>query len=194
MIDIVTVVHNKKNKLQAEEMVNSLLKLETEFRFYLHSNEVENLGFSMGCNLAASKGSSPIIGFLNPDVVVQGRFIDQVEAQFEDNPSLVITGCRFGKAQSELRHWGVNDWVCGATFFVKREWFESVGGFDENYVWAWEETDLVRQAEAGGLLVRSIDLPLKHASPSDDSYEDAAYKNLWFEKGRDYYNKKWKNK
>ena len=193
MIDIVTVVHNEVNRSYVDDLLLDIEGYEPQggFTYTVHSNEVENLGFAKGCNIGASKGSGEIIGFLNPDVEVRGPFIDRVN-QTLSHPGTVITGNRFNKSAMELREWGVRDWVCGAVFFVKRDWFEKVGGFDEGYVWAWEETDLIRQAEFQGLIVKSIHLPITHSSPTKDSEEDRAYKMRNFEVGRSRFKRKWR--
>jgi len=104
----------------------------------------------------------------------------------------VICGHAFGKPRFEIKIWGCREWVCGAAMFVQRKWFESVGGFDERYVWSWEETDLIRQAEAEGKFVKPLDLPLSHASPTENSQQDSAYKSHWFDEGQRIFESKWK--
>lgn len=193
-IDIVTVVHNATNTAQAVDLEKAIAAHEdNEFQFVVVDNSTENRGFAKACNWGALHPDvrSPIIGFLNPDVVVNGPFIDAVRAALED-PNVVITGCRFGKPARELAIWGVQDWVCGAAFFVKRSFFAPRHGFDEQFVWAWEETDLIRQAEHEGLRVRSIQLPLEHASPSGDSSQDIIYKRRNFELGAQRFEAKWR--
>lgn len=193
MIDIVTVIHNEKNRQLASELEQAIEEYESEdFTFYVHSNEVNNIGFGKGCNQGAFRegASAPFIGFINPDVIVHGSFIRRVERTLSLR-NTVITGNRFEKPNHDLRIWGVNDWVCGATFFVRRDWFTSVGGFDPNYEWSFEETDLIRQAEKAGLKVRSIDLPLEHSSPEDDNFKDELYKKKHFEAGAKYFYRKW---
>ena len=193
MIDIITVIHNEINEALANILYEDISKFETDFTFFVHSNKENNLGFAKGCNVGAFRegADSDIIAFINPDVSVRGPFIKRVK-EVLSSPNVVITGNRFGKPSAELKIWGVSDWVCGATFFVKRDWFESVGGFDENYVWSWEETDLIRKAESDGLVARSINIQsLRHSSPDDDSKEDSLYKKTNFAKGQKYYFNKW---
>jgi GT2 family glycosyltransferase len=191
-IDLVTVYHNNTNIKQHVELGVALRKHERDgYRFIGVDNRVKNRGFAAGCNLGAfhPEADAAVIGFLNPDVSVRGPFVDKVLAQLTG--TTVITGCRFAKPKRELDIWGVQDWVCGATFFVRRDWFERVGGFDEQFVWSWEETDLIRTAETMGFTCRSILLPLKHDSPTADSIQDSQYKKYHFEQGQKRYLRKW---
>ena len=190
MIDIVTVYHNKINKQQAEDLQTRLAEIEPDCNFFPHSNEEDNLGFAKACNLKAALGSAEIIGFLNPDVEILNRFSDTV-IDIMKNPKIVITGNRFNKPSRELKIWGVNDWVCGASFFVKRSFFEQVGGFDERFIWSWEETHMIRTAESMGFSVRSHELPIKHSSPEINSLEDSEYKNRYFNLGSKIYYNHW---
>lgn len=191
--DLITVFHNETNHWQAIELQSeiSVTEVGMPYTFIGVDNRIENRGFAKGCNYGARQGTGDIIGFLNPDVEVLGWFLMTVAREFTRDPQLCITGERFGKPQRELRDWGVRDWVCGAAMFVRRSWFEQLGGFDERYVWGWEETDFIRRTEAAGGAVRSITLPLAHSSPSDDNEADAAYKRLHFENGKKLYREKW---
>ena len=193
-LDIVTVHHNETNAAQAQELHDAIEAVEPEgWRFISVDNSAINRGFAGGCNWGAfhPQATAPYIAFINPDVEVTGPFIRRALGVFNSQPKVVITGCRYGKSDRELAIWGVRDWVCGAAFFVRRSWFTEVGGFHEGYVWSWEETDLVKQAEAGGFIVRSKELGLLHASPSQDSEEDARYKERNFELGRRLYARRW---
>lgn len=192
-VDLVTVFHNETNHVQQQKLRRHIAALEPNggYRFIAVDNRVTNRGFAKACNVGAfhPEATAPIIGFLNPDVHIDGPFLDLVIATIND--TTVITGCRFDKADEELSAWGVKDWVCGAAFFVQRRWFTAVGGFDEQYVWAWEETDLVRQAESQSLVVRPIPLPIRHSSPSVDTASDARYKYTHFTRGAQRFYRKW---
>jgi len=191
-MDIVTVFHNDTNRVQADQLRFKVeLYADTAHTFTAVDNTRENRGFGPACNLGASEGTGRIIGFLNPDLVIVGPFMHTVEIAFDHDPALVITGERFGKPLEEIVQWGCNDWVCGAAFFVRRTFFELMRGFDEQFVWAWEETDLIRRAVAHGMLVRSIPLPFNHSSPTRDSLEDSAYKAYHFDRGAKLFRQKW---
>jgi len=190
MIDIITVFHNNYNYEQALHLQETLDVYECDkYTMYLHSNIENNKGFSKACNLEAAKGDSRIIGFINPDAIVEGPFIDLVEKTIVDD--IVITGNSFGKPKQELKIWGVKNWVCGATFFVSREWFEKLGGFDERFIWSHEETDMIRTTESLGKNIVDLDLPILHSSPHENSEEDSAYKKRHFDLAAKEYYKKW---
>jgi GT2 family glycosyltransferase len=191
VIDIVTVSHNAKNEALARRLGNVLRShSDCHYNFVTVNNRVHNVGFGPACNLGARHGICPIVGFLNPDVEVSGEFSHLVCEAFED-PEVVIAGENFGKPEWEYNLWGCADWVCGAAFFVRRGWFEVVGGFDERYKWSWEETDLIRLAQEQGKKVKSIELPISHASPTGDNHADRLYKSTHFEQGKKLFDAKW---
>lgn len=192
-MDLVTVFHNERNYLQHVELENDILKHHPGggFRFIAVDNRINNRGFAAACNVGASHGNSRIIGFINPDANVHGSFMIEVIGTFAMN-NVVITGPRYSKPQRELDLWGVRDWVCGAAFFVRRYFFEEVGGFDERFVWSFEETDLIRTAESMKYKCMSKPLAIDHASPAEESAEDAAYKRRQFAQSQQRFYEKWK--
>lgn len=195
LVDLVTVEYTDAHRDEAVALRERVESVEGDkIRFCSVRNE-ENYwgGYAAACNVGASSfgaGTSPVIGFLNPDVQVLGPFADEVTRLLQ-SPHAAITGNKFGKPTRELRAWGCRDWVCGATFFVKRDWFEKVGGFHEEYVWSWEETDLVRQAQAEKMLVISRELPLRHASPDPETDPHRELKSKMFARGREIFYRRW---
>jgi N-acetylglucosaminyl-diphospho-decaprenol L-rhamnosyltransferase len=192
-LDVVTVFHNDRNHDWAWQLHDMLVEHETPSRltFNLVDNSIVNRGFAKACNLGAAKGDAPLIGFLNPDAQISGPFLDDVIEAFGD-PAVAIAGNDFGKPEREVRAWGLQHWVCGAAMFVRRTFFEEVGGFDERYVWSFEDTDLCRQAEDAGRIVRPMSLPIEHESPAENSAEDARYKRANFALAHAAYYAKWR--
>jgi len=193
MFDLVTVFHNDVNRAQTDELARAVVHhADLPFSLHVVNNWGNHLGsYTHAANVGAHAGDSAYIGFLNPDVTIEGAFLGKVSRAFGGNKRLVITGCRFGKPIMEVWGWGLTDWVCGAAFFVTREFFKKSGGFDEQFEWAWEETDLCRKAEDNGHEVRSIELPIRHNSPYVDSPEDAEYKKTHLNIGARKYHRKW---
>lgn len=196
MFDVIVVHHNDMNYQQHIVMLDALRKhADGPYDTYVADNSEVNLGFSKACNIEASKGNNPFLIFLNPDVWVEGPFFEIVADVFSD-PRIKVTGANFNKNPVEIHGWGLKDWVCGAAFFTRRDWWEELHGFDEQFVWAYEETDFCRRTEALGGIVKSLhpeELPILHSSPPDhmQSEVDLAYKQYWMAEGGRRYAAKW---
>lgn len=192
-MDVVTVFHSEKAYRDHLELTSLIARYEAKGGWQMIGvdNRVTNRGFAAGCNLGAfdERANAPVIGFINPDAIVTAAFMDDVMAAMRDGA--VIAGPNFGKTPEEIRSWGLRTWVCGAAFFVNREWFTEVGGFDEQFVWAWEETDLCRRAEQQRRKITNLRLPIEHDSPDENTPEEAAYKNEHFDRGAILYRRKW---
>ena len=105
MVDLVTIVHNDMNRSFAERLRVGLELYEPDnYRLIVRDNFAVNLGFAKGCNWGAKQATSDIIGFVNPDVIVHGAFLDRVSEVFTDE-NVVITGESFrepGHAYGQL--------------------------------------------------------------------------------------------
>ena len=83
---------------------------------------------------------------------------------------------------------GTTGWLSGACMMVRREAFESVGGFDESYFMYFEDTDLCeRLAKAGWDVVYAPDAVVEHHGGASTSrhlekmskaHHDSAYRYL----------------
>jgi GT2 family glycosyltransferase len=190
-VDIVSVFHRDSYQAMSEQLREELDKYEpNRCNFIGVDNRQVNVGFGPGCNKGAATGNAPIIGLLNPDTRVNGQFLDAVIAMLAQ-PDVVITGERFDKPQREIKTWGCDDWVCGAAMFIRRDFWEMVGGFDPRFAWSWEETDLIRTAQSKGFKVVSIRLPITHSSPLYDEPADVAYTGMHFALGASRFKEKW---
>lgn len=188
MIDIVIVYHRESLLANIADIWEALEHFSPgRVKLYPESNCEVNRGFSRACNQGAARGSEPVIGFLNPDIIITGDIVIPVVGALKNAD---VTGDRFGKPERELRAWGCADWVCGAAMFVSREWWNLLNGFDEGFVWSHEETDFCYRTQRLGGKVRSLDLPLEHVVMPNHE-DDIAYKHHWHEEGRALYRKKW---
>ncbi len=186
MFDLIVVAHNELNWKLISNRMKYLLHLHEEggipYELVVHDNRTSNIGFAAAVNLSVARSGSPYIGLLNPDTLVAGPFLRKVKDTLDSN--VQVTGCRWAKSKHELRLWAVKQWVCGAAFFTTRQWWELLGGFDDQFVWSWEETDFIKRTEDLCGICQPIDLPLFHEQrPGLDTPDEAEYKHRWLMEG-----------
>lgn len=137
----------------------------------------ENVGFGQGVNLGVSRSRSPLLLFLNSDAVVVPGSVERLSRTLlaDESTGLVapaVYDIRTGDLQKAA--YGVfptlgtiirrvnhhppetiwPDWVSGAAMLIRRCDFESVGGFDPDFVMYLEDVDLCRRLHAAGRKVR----------------------------------------
>jgi len=141
----------------------------------------QNLGFLRNCNHAAKYAKGKYILFLNNDTVVLPSWMSTLYQLMESDDSAAIIGSKLlypdetiqeagavlwndGSACNCGRYLSRNsssyawvrevDYVSGASFLVRKSFWESVGGFDERYENAYcEDSDLAMTARANGMRV-----------------------------------------
>ena len=141
----------------------------------------QNLGFLRNCNNAATYARGKHILFLNNDTVVLPGWMSALYQLAESDDSAAIIGSKLlypdetiqeagailwndGTASNCGRYLLRNspwyayvrevDYVSGASFLVRKSFWESVGGFDERYENAYcEDADLAMTAHAKGMRV-----------------------------------------
>lgn len=120
----------------------------------------KNGGFSVGCNIGASKGNAPYIFFLNADTEVDLLLFKQLDATIQNSSSTVgAFECR--QLPYETGH-HINPvtlettWASGAALVVLREAFTQIGGFDENLFMYCEDVDLSWRLRAAGYAIKYV--------------------------------------
>ena len=106
--------------------------------------------------MRARLASDPRIGVVGPRILSGGEI--QLSARAFPSFRTGLLGrrsrltrllIRVRRLPAEFRHTygsgGAVDWVSGACMLVRREAFESVGGFDDRYWMYWEDADLCRR-------------------------------------------------
>jgi GT2 family glycosyltransferase len=135
----------------------------------------ENLGFARGCNLAAKSASGKVLLFLNSDTKINQGLIEMAEQLLKENSVgilggkiisdngeveksagkfynlwqlflMLIGGQRMGLDRFAPEEFKKVDFVSGGFMMIKKEVFEKLSGFDEDYFMYLEDMDLCIRA------------------------------------------------
>jgi GT2 family glycosyltransferase/glycosyltransferase involved in cell wall biosynthesis len=157
------IVIDDKSKKETAEAIQALKGI-----VYVQ-NEV-NLGFLRTCNRAAQYGRGTHLVFLNNDTYCLPHWLDELYETFKDNPHAGLVGSKLLYPDARLQeaggyilsdgsagNYGRNDdpnkpeynylrevsYISGASIMVRKDLFDSLGGFDEQYIPAYcEDSDL----------------------------------------------------
>lgn len=136
-----------------------------------------NLGFGGGNNLGAQEATGEYLAFINPDTVAAPGWLASLVVALEANPRAGLATskvlllqdpsrintcgnevhcsglalCRgMGMGREMLAEAAEVGAVSGAAFAMRRELFEALGGFDEDFFLYMEDTDLSWRAQLLG--------------------------------------------
>lgn len=141
----------------------------------------KNLGFIRTCNMAARKAKGKYLLFLNNDTNVQHKWMDGLVALLEEDSGVGLVGSKLVYPDGRLQDAGgivwndgtcwiygrwddpqkekynsarEVDYVSGACMMIRKELWDSIGGFDERYCPAYyEDTDLAMEVRKRGYKV-----------------------------------------
>lgn len=141
----------------------------------------------------------PEVGVAGTRIHDPGAGVHASAFRFPSVLSEIEGGLRFGPVSRLLRkhsvwadapdHTAEVDWVSGASVFFRREVFETVGLFDENFFLYFEETDLCRRArEAGWKIWYVHDAVVEHeeGAATDIGNKKKRVPQFWLD-SRSYY-------
>lgn len=151
----------------------------------------ENLGFAAACNQGARVAKGQYLVFLNNDTVPLDGWLQALIHEVESSGKTAVVGSKLLYEDGTVQHGGVAfSWLYGTAYhlylrvqadapmvnrrrefqavtaacmLVRREAFESVGGFDEGFRNGFEDVDLcLKIRDRGGLVVYQPKSTLYH--------------------------------
>ncbi len=140
-------------------------------------------------NLGAQKATGDILAFVDADCVVAEDWLKQSEKYFSNSEILVWGGPPVPPESSSWvqKAWFLMvataetskevDWIGTVDFFVKRIWFERIGGFNEQLL-TCEDVDFCYQILKFGKIVSDNNIRVIHLREAD-SVKEFFYKEVW---------------
>ncbi|MFC2149405.1 glycosyltransferase family 2 protein [Candidatus Auribacterota bacterium] len=132
----------------------------------------DNKGYAAANNLAAKEAGGEYLFFINNDLKLDPKCIESLVNKADEDKTTVIHGCYFysydGKEDLYKGKWlGMDPVGCplpsnkmfyadGAAFFVSREIFGLLGGFDNDHFMFAEDIDLCWRAWIAGFKVAGV--------------------------------------
>lgn len=181
----------------------------------------KNIGFAAGCNLGAKDAVGQYLLFLNSDIELEKDILPDLLTVFEKHSEAGVVGCQlvhtdgspqrsygefyalgsvfrllFGGEKAELKRFtatGVQkvDWVSGGCLVIKKDLFEAIEGFDDNFFMYIEDMELCyRVREKGSAVYFSPEIHVKHVGQGSSNKTFAI---VQIYKGLQYFYKKHAN-
>ena len=167
------------------------VEIEKKFSGFRFIHNSVNGGYSNGCNLGAAKATGNYLLILNPDTVVKEEEILKLFQAAKSDPSFFIISCRQvrenGKESKAMGSFPWHkkmtggrgpessgsknrdqsiifpDWVSGSIMMIRKEIFDNLKGFDEDFWMYYEDVDLCSRArDAGGKIAFYNDITVEH--------------------------------
>ncbi len=141
----------------------------------------ENLSFSRGNNLCAAQAAGNFLLFLNNDVFLNPGSVERMlECLRDGNFAGIVGGMLLFPGRGPVQHAGMQQmlWgfpsnygvgarpddervrqagepfaLTGAMLCLRKDVFRTVGGFDERYIWGYEDVDICLKIRSAGLRV-----------------------------------------
>ena len=183
LYDCISSIDSKANILIVEN--SKLFNFEKEIIEKFKNVEIhcsgENLGYGAGNNYGLLKTKTKYALILNPDVICDANFFNNITKYFNNDLDFSIIGISYydgneydpagffnNKNLNEakfIKNYNLRevDWVVGCGMLINLDKYKNKKIFDENFFLFWEETDLCfRTINKNEKIFMSEDLKINH--------------------------------
>ena len=136
--------------------------LRAQDRLWLRDNTLHNIGFAAAANEVAARGRDDVILFINPDGDPLVGCFDALERCVLQDGVVAAEASQGPDLDRPTAQDGTVDWLSGACMAVRRDAFESVGGFDERLFMYCEDVDLSYRLAKIGRLIHCAEARFSH--------------------------------
>jgi len=201
--------NSDKETIKTIEKYSKILK---KGKFIFKRNN-ENLGYARALNQGIYLSKSPLLVFANLDIEVTENWLLPLVEQLK-RPEVAFVGpkvydsrgrlnsCGIGGSEEKRFHrgWGKKDRgqfdrveevisVSGALFASRRDIFNKIGLFDENFFLYFEETEIhIRARRAGYKIIYTPHSKIIHYLGKSPKKSSEVKK--WFKQSEEYFNRK----
>lgn len=181
VVDVVVPTKNEKNIKSLAVLKKAEKKGEITLTIMTRKFNEQVGGFARSCNDGAklNKGKGEFILFLNDDVEIKEDFFADLIKPFE-NAEVGMSGDECSQI-----HFGIN----GSVMCIRRELFERIGGFDENYFFMFEDNDLCKNVRRRGYSIAISEAKAKHEGGDSINTGSEFWRKNYYN-GENYYRRK----
>jgi N-acetylglucosaminyl-diphospho-decaprenol L-rhamnosyltransferase len=211
-----SIFKNAENSEKEIAIVNNCDDLISASENVRIINIPENKGFGNACNIGAKGAKGKILCFLNSDTELISNNLEKIISEFQSNKKVSIIGAKLVDENRNIQEWCAGKeitlsdiignnlgfkrskkiwesknpvecaWISGACLFIRKELFEKLNGFDENFFLYFEDIDLCKRARnLGYKILYHPEFIVKHFGGKSFNSEKKQ-KKLFYE-SQDYY-------
>lgn len=151
---------------------------------------ISNIGFGRAMNEAAKASCAEHLLIINPDVLLNDtNYLDEMLDYLTSNPDYGVATSRAFNDDGEYKNdrynyeffdnLGYDNQICwfqGSLFFIKRDVFKELDGFDKDYFMYCEDEDLCyRIKNKGYSLLKNYNLSFYHKGGASEPSQDYDY-------------------
>lgn len=182
------------NNVQNNTMSDLLADRAFDFSLKLIQSS-QNVGFGRAMNLAAKNAVGEHFLITNPDIIIDDKdFLQKLIIEMEKYPDYGAMTCRLlneqGEDKSEFTDFefhhtlglaSVPRWLSGAFLFFRKEVYQALNGFDEDFFMYCEDEDICYRVQKLGLKLEKINsLSVRHIGGVSEPIKSYDFFYRWF--------------